>query len=122
MSAKADPPVLSEKLGKGEKRADSASDGRRDGGSRDPELGKRSPAEDQTRRQQNIERIGQPQNPHRDGGISGATKNGIDEKQEHDHDVSAEENAGVPASLFDNFLRSTHECEKFGSKAGSHNS
>ena len=61
--------------------AGAAADGRSHRGAGDAELGERTQAEDETGAEQDVDDVGEPEDPHRDRGVAGASEDGVDEEQ-----------------------------------------
>ncbi len=73
--------------------AAAAADGRADGGAGDAHLGERADAEDEARAEHDVDRVGEPQHAHRDGGVAGAAEHRVDEEQQQDGAAPAEHHA-----------------------------
>ena len=64
-------------------------------GAGDAELGERSDAEDEARTEHDVDRVGEPQHPHRDRRVAGAAEHRVDQEQQHDRGVAAEHHPRV---------------------------
>ncbi len=80
--------------------------------SRDSEFRKRAESEDQTRIQNQIDDVADPQGSHGDGGIARTAKDRVDQKEQHDDHIGAEDHAHVtpPGQL--NRRRGVHHPEE----------
>src|SRR3569832_515879 len=73
-----------------EERASASADRRRDRGADNAELRKGTDSEDQTRTEQDVDPVREPQRAHRDRGVACATKDRVDHDVHHDADVTGE--------------------------------
>src|SRR5262249_60565352 len=70
-----------------EQDADAPPAGRRDRGSQDTQPRERPEPEDEARVQHEVDRVGEPQRPHRDRRVSRAAKDRVGQKKEQDYAV-----------------------------------
>ena len=75
--------------------SDAAPGERRQGGTRDPQLGERSPTEDQERVEHQVDDVRYPKQPHGNCGVARAPKNCVVQKQHQHHAAATECDARV---------------------------
>jgi hypothetical protein len=93
-----------------------AADGRRERCADDPHLRERADAEDQARPQDDVDGVGEPEHPHRDGGVAGASEYRVDQEQ-HQHGAAAgEHDAGEVRADRQHFIRRPHHREQVGAE------
>jgi hypothetical protein len=95
-----------------EEHAHRASGRRGDCGADDPELRKRPETEDEARIQNDIDSVRNPEDAHRNCGVTRATEHSVDEKQHHDHAVCTEHDGGVLA-ICENPWCGTHQAQQW---------
>jgi hypothetical protein len=77
-----------------------------------PISGKGTKTEDEAGTKQDIDCVGEPENAHRDRGVSGAAEDRVDEKEEHDGRVAAQHDPGVPSPDRDHRRCCAHQLEQ----------
>src|SRR5260370_962354 len=80
----------------------------------DAELGKRPPAEDETRVEYEIDDVGDPEQTHGDGGVTRAAEDGVVQEEKHDRSAAAERDAGVAGADRNDLRGSAHRAKQMG--------
>src|SRR6266851_34238 len=75
--------------------ANAASGERSESRTGNAKLGEWSPAEDEARIEDEIDDVGDPEQAHSDGGVTGAAEDGVVEKEHHDRSAAAEGDACI---------------------------
>src|SRR5713226_8758217 len=75
-------------------------------------LGEWSPTEDEARIEDKIDDVGDPEQTHGDGGVTGAAEDGVVEKEHHDRSAAAEGDACITGADGNDLLRSTHQAKQ----------
>src|SRR6266446_2279146 len=94
------------------KDANAAAGERGEGGARYAELGERSPAEDEARVEDEVDDVGDPQQTHGDGGVTGAAEDSVVEKKQHDGAAAAEGDARVAGTGGDDLRGGAHQAKE----------
>ena len=81
-------------------------------GAGDAESGEGPEAEDEAGIEDEVEDVGDPEQAHGDGGVSGTAEDGIIEKEQENHAGAAERDAGVVRAGGYERGRAAHDCEK----------
>ena len=89
---------------KRERRTRTPSNSSRDRRADDAQLRKRPHAENQQWSKHDVDRVGEPEDAHRDRRVAGAAKNAVDQKQHHDARVPAEHHPREARSSRDDVL------------------
>ena len=90
---------------------DAATDVRRHGGAGHPHLGKRPPAENETRPERDIEGVCQPERAHGEHSVTGAAENRIDQKNQKHRRVTTEHHPGEVGAHDNDGLFRPHQPE-----------
>ena len=96
--------------------AAATADRRPDRGAGHAELRKRADAEDQARPEDDVDRIREPQHPHRDRGIARATEDGVDEEEHHHGAASSQHDPRERRSGPKYIVARAHEREQLWSE------
>ena len=99
---------------------DAATDVRRHGGAGHPHLGKRPPAENETRPEYDVQCIGEPQRAHREHRVACAAKDRIDEEDEKHGGVAAEHDPREIGAHRDDRIVSAHQSQDVGREETEH--
>ncbi len=78
----------------------------------DTQLGKGSDAEDQKGIENHVADVGDPERPHRNRRVARPTENRVDQEEQKDDDVAAEQHPGVAGARGDDVRRGPHEPEQ----------
>src|SRR6266849_486855 len=92
--------------------ADAASGERSESRTGNAKLGEWSPTEDEARIEDKIDDVGDPEQTHGDGGVTGAAEDGVVEKEHHDRSAAAEGDACITGADGNDLLRSTHQAKQ----------
>src|SRR5215213_3070868 len=86
-----------------------SADRRRDRSADDAELWKRSESEDQTRAEENVDPVREPQGAHRDRSVARATKDRVNHEEHYDADIAGEHHSRERRAVFDDPRRAAHK-------------
>src|SRR6185436_9969996 len=96
--------------------AAATADCRSDGGAGHAELWKWADAENQARPEDDVDRIREPQHPHRDRGIARATEDGVNEEEHHHGAASSQHDPRERRSGPKYIVARAHEREQLSSE------
>src|SRR5713226_169091 len=92
--------------------ADAAADERGEGRAGDPEFGEWTPTEDEARIEDEIDDVGDPEQTHGDGGVTGAAKDGVVKKEKHYYATAAEGDARVAGTGGEDLRGRAHQAKQ----------
>src|SRR5713101_350188 len=75
-------------------------------------LGEWSPAEDEARIKDEIDDVGDPEQTHGDGGVTGAAEDGVVEKEHHDRSAAAKGDACITGADDNDLRGGTHQAKQ----------
>src|SRR5260370_11588749 len=92
--------------------ADAAADERGEGRAGDPEFGEWAQTKDEARIKDEIDDVGDPEQTHGDGGVTGAAEDRVVKKEKHDGAAAAEGDARVAGTDGEDLRGRAHQAKQ----------